>query len=202
MVYKNRLAEADRAIGELSEKLADAEANQADARLATPKGIALAQTIFDQLGSSVGIADGVEGTRTTAGLNAFRDRVRLLLASTLDHETLAALKGAVAFAPESTELGEPAHEPVSSFTDCQACPEMVALPGGTFPMGSPDTELDRRTSGGPQTEVTIAALTEVTFDQWQAADLGILNRCAVERRSGERQGDSGKWFVSISLDSR
>ena len=46
-------------------------------------------------------------------------------------------------------------------------PDMVALPGGTFTMGSPDTEQERGNAEGPQHRVTVPAFalgrTEVSF---------------------------------------
>ena len=52
------------------------------------------------------------------------------------------------------------------------CPEMVVLPAGTFTMGSPADEPERR-DNEPQTKITIArafamAKTPVTWDQWEA----------------------------------
>ncbi len=73
----------------------------------------------------------------------------------------------------------PAFTPASSarvgqqFRDCaDNCPEMVALPGGTFFMGSPESEDRRRSEERPQREVRIKPFAigkyEVTFDQWDA----------------------------------
>ncbi len=63
-------------------------------------------------------------------------------------------------------------EPLQTFQDCAACPEMVVIPAGTFLMGSPETEEGHDADEGPQHEVTVErfalAKTEVTFDQWQA----------------------------------
>nr|WP_245579384.1 SUMF1/EgtB/PvdO family nonheme iron enzyme [Chitinilyticum aquatile] len=51
-------------------------------------------------------------------------------------------------------------------------PKMVAIPAGSFMMGSPDSEPERRTNEGPQRRVTIQAFqmgqTEVTQGLWQA----------------------------------
>ena len=44
---------------------------------------------------------------------------------------------------------------IYSFKDCGECPEMMALPSGSFLMGSPDTEEGRNDDEGPQHEVTI-----------------------------------------------
>ena len=50
------------------------------------------------------------------------------------------------------------------FRDCPACPEMVALPGGTFAMGSPPTEPALgRSLESPQHQVTIAPLAVGKF---------------------------------------
>jgi formylglycine-generating enzyme required for sulfatase activity len=62
----------------------------------------------------------------------------------------------------------------SEFSDCTAaCPVMVMVPAGTFSMGSPGDEADRRSDEGPQHHVAIAeplavSKYEVTFDQWDA----------------------------------
>jgi formylglycine-generating enzyme required for sulfatase activity len=66
-----------------------------------------------------------------------------------------------------------------SFRDCPDCPEMVAVPAGSFMMGSPESEEARRGDEGPQHRVTIAkpfaaGKFAVTFDEWDAcvADTG------------------------------
>ena len=61
---------------------------------------------------------------------------------------------------------------LSTFTECADCPEMVVLPAGTFVMGSPEDEADRRPQEGPQREVRVQrfalARTELTFEAWDA----------------------------------
>jgi formylglycine-generating enzyme required for sulfatase activity len=57
------------------------------------------------------------------------------------------------------------------FQDCTSCPEMVVVPAGTFLMGSPNTEINRRGDEGPQHKVVIrkpfaVSRFEITFDQW------------------------------------
>ena len=65
-----------------------------------------------------------------------------------------------------------AQTPRYSFTECPDCPEMVGIPGGSFMMGSPDTEAGRYSNEGPQRKVTIRPFAigkdEVTFNQWDA----------------------------------
>ncbi len=59
------------------------------------------------------------------------------------------------------------------FRDCDDCPEMVVVPAGSFMMGSPADEDDRRDTEGPQHTVTIpqnfaVGRFEVTFFEWDA----------------------------------
>src|SRR5262245_11120683 len=62
--------------------------------------------------------------------------------------------------------------PQAPFNDCPDCPRMVSIPGGTFTMGSPQTERERRKFEGPQEGVTVAPFaigeTEVTRAQYAA----------------------------------
>lgn len=66
----------------------------------------------------------------------------------------------------------PALQSFDTFKDCETCPEMVVLPGGTFTMGSPANEPRRFDNEGPQREVTIERVAvgkyEVTFGQFEA----------------------------------
>ena len=56
--------------------------------------------------------------------------------------------------------------------ECDVCPELVAIPAGTFLMGSPDAEEGRDDGEGPQRRVTLQAFAigayEITFDEWDA----------------------------------
>jgi formylglycine-generating enzyme required for sulfatase activity len=81
--------------------------------------------------------------------------------------------------PELTALSPEAEKanastPGSEFRECaRGCPVMVVIAAGRFIMGSPDHELDRRASEGPQHEVTIrepfaVSKFEVTFEEWDA----------------------------------
>ena len=74
------------------------------------------------------------------------------------------------------------HEPTGPsvgevFKDCDACPEMVVVPAGSFMMGSPSGEKDRGNDEGPQHRVTIPASFavgrfEITFTEWDACVAG------------------------------
>ncbi|MCI4666130.1 MAG: SUMF1/EgtB/PvdO family nonheme iron enzyme [Neomegalonema sp.] len=58
-----------------------------------------------------------------------------------------------------------------TFRDCADCPEMVAIPAGSFLMGSPKTELKRDEDEGPQRRVAMKAFAigkyEVTVGQYR-----------------------------------
>ena len=58
----------------------------------------------------------------------------------------------------------------AEFRDCDACPLMVPLEGGSFVMGSPEDEVGRDPDEGPQREVSIKPFAigkfEVTFAEW------------------------------------
>ncbi len=65
------------------------------------------------------------------------------------------------------------YRPGENFKDCDACPEMVAVPPGTFLMGSPPDEKGRGDREGPPRRVAIAGAMavgkyEVTFAEWDA----------------------------------
>ncbi len=69
---------------------------------------------------------------------------------------------------EETALPKPA----DSFRECDACPLMLNVQGGTFMMGAPDEELGRKAWEGPQRKVAMApfaiGVSEVTFEEWDA----------------------------------
>ncbi len=66
-----------------------------------------------------------------------------------------------------------AREKKRRFQDCPVCPELVAVPAGSFSMGSPESEEWRSANEGPQHRVTIpkafaVGAYEVTFEEWDA----------------------------------
>ena len=72
-------------------------------------------------------------------------------------------------------LGIP--QPGDVFRDCDACPEMVIVPAGTYLMGSPASEEGRGNNEGPVHRVTMAqpfavGKYEVTFAEWDACVAG------------------------------
>lgn len=77
-------------------------------------------------------------------------------------------------AVEPPPAGEPAaeEEQAGPFRDCESCPLMIPLPGGTFTMGSPSSEPGHNAYEGPQREVAVKPFAigvyEVTNAEWRA----------------------------------
>lgn len=93
--------------------------------------------------------------------------------------------------------------PGPTFRDCDECPVMVVLPTGSYMMGSPTSEGDRREAEGPQHRVTIGyplavGVYEVTFDEWDAcaADGG----CHEYRPDDEGWGRGSRPVINVSRD--
>jgi formylglycine-generating enzyme required for sulfatase activity len=63
-------------------------------------------------------------------------------------------------------------EPANTFRECDSCPLMLNVQGGTFLMGAPDDELGRKSWEGPQRKVAMApfaiGVAEVTYGEWDA----------------------------------
>jgi formylglycine-generating enzyme required for sulfatase activity len=76
---------------------------------------------------------------------------------------------------------EQALRPKDSFKECDACPEMVVVPKGSFIMGTPITEVDRFKGEDPLHRVTLArpfavGRFTVSFDEWDACRRRRLRR--------------------------
>jgi formylglycine-generating enzyme required for sulfatase activity len=68
---------------------------------------------------------------------------------------------------------ERALEPKDTFQECSGCPVMMVVSAGSFVMGSPASEPDRKDYEGPQHAVTIARQFAVgqfalTYEEWNA----------------------------------
>lgn len=103
----------------------------------------------------------------------------VLTASTTGTEPGRSTGAAAAPVPEVAEPGVTTPSPTplgETFTDCDGCPPMTAVPAGTFVMGSPATEPKRDDDEGPQKEITISAFAasihEITFGNIRACKSG------------------------------
>ena len=93
--------------------------------------------------------------------------------------------------------------PGTVFRDCPHCPEMVAVPAGSFLMGSPPSGDWRFESEEPQRVVTVRAdfaigIYEVTFEEWDAcvSDGG----CRGHRPSNEGWGRGRRPVTNVSWE--
>jgi formylglycine-generating enzyme required for sulfatase activity len=66
------------------------------------------------------------------------------------------------------------------FQECPECPKMVAIPAGTFTMGSPATEHGRFDSEGPQHVVSIRAFALGKYDVTNAEFMAFLQDSGYE----------------------
>lgn len=92
------------------------------------------------------------------------------------------------------------HAPGATFSDCPTCPQMVALPAGSFMMGSDASEQGREASEGPRHPVKISrsfaiGATEVTFDQYDACVK--VHACTPAQDQGWGRGNRPVIHVSI-----
>mgnify|MGYP001225663301 CR=1 FL=1 len=99
---------------------------------------------------------------------------------------------------------ESAVKPGTVFKDCSECPEMVAIPAGSFEMGSPASEEGRFDDEGPVHGVRIGQAfalgkTEVTVADFRAFVRSTAYRSDAEKNAGEKPGcyawdtSDGKW---------
>jgi formylglycine-generating enzyme required for sulfatase activity/class 3 adenylate cyclase len=85
--------------------------------------------------------------------------------------TSAAATPAPAAAAPETRI-----QPGQTLRDCEACPELIVIPEGSFTMGSPESEPDRFATEGPQHAVSVPMFAmgkyEITFAEWDACLAG------------------------------
>ena len=91
--------------------------------------------------------------------------------------------------------------PGTTFRDCDVCPEMVVVPGGTFIMGSPPDEPFRDDVEGPRHEVMVAAFAMGRFEVTRGEFTSFVEEtghagggsCFVRIGSGGRLDTSKSW---------
>jgi formylglycine-generating enzyme required for sulfatase activity len=97
----------------------------------------------------------------------------------------------------------PAAAPVKAssgktFRDCESCPLMVSLPGGTFKMGSPSSEPGRNAYEGPQRDVTVKPFAigvyEITSAEWAA--------CVAEGACSKKRADETGKLPALGVSWR
>ena len=89
------------------------------------------------------------------------------------------------------------------FRDCEACPEMVVVPSGSFMMGSPESDENWVPWEGPQHRVTIdypfaVGVYEVTFEEWDACV--VAGGCDGYEPDDEGWGRGRRPVIKVSWD--
>ena len=110
-------------------------------------------------GFDPGDADGLFGGKTRGAIGGWQSSRGEEATEHLDVESAKLLmsSGRKRQAQEQEAArGRRAMEPGRRFRDCDACPELVVVPLGSFMMGSPAGEESRNDREGPQHRVTIA----------------------------------------------
>jgi formylglycine-generating enzyme required for sulfatase activity len=117
----------------------------------------------------------VKDTTSISALQSYISRFKETFYAELARQRIEDLKEeqAAAAAPPKTPAPSKSAEPKDTFRDCPECPEMVVVPAGSFMMGSPESEAERRIDEGPQRKATIerpfaVGKYEVTFAEWDA----------------------------------
>ncbi|NJR39006.1 MAG: formylglycine-generating enzyme family protein [Leptolyngbyaceae cyanobacterium CSU_1_4] len=77
--------------------------------------------------------------------------------------------------------------------------DMVAIPGGTFQMGSPDSEAERRDSESPQHSVTIAPFYMGKFAVTQAQYQAIMGNNPSHFKGENRPVEQVSWHDAIAF---
>ena len=91
----------------------------------------------------------------------------------------------------------------SVFRDCPHCPEMAAVPSGSFMMGAPPSEEGRWSVEDPRHRVAIGApfavgVCPVTFDEWDAC--ASAGGCGGYRPDDEGWGRGRRPVINVSWD--
>ena len=145
-----------------------------------------------RLGDFSGSLDGDWNAASETALKRFEKREGLSVRGAPSAAILTTLKKAAKpqrFADRLKAAGE------EGLKECDACPAMVAIPGGRFQMGSPEGEHLRDSNEGPQRRVTIQPFAlgkyEVTFAEWDSCAADGFCHAVPTKASGGKDNDRG-----------
>ena len=126
-----------------------------------------------ELGLYDGPADGVLNFATQKAIGQFQGEEGLPITGQPDEQTRLRLLQILVSAKLEPDATQPEDEPKTkpatfeSFKDCDTCPEMIVIEGGTMTLGSDDSDHPEE---GPTHEAALApfamARTEITHEQW------------------------------------
>jgi len=98
-----------------------------------------------------------------------------------------------------TVSAEEQRAPLSTFEDCDVCPELVVIPAGDFMMGSPSDEKGHYKDESPQHMASVAEFAigkyEVTFTQYDAFVEGTGHK----KPADEGWGRGERPVINVSL---
>lgn len=102
-----------------------------------------------------------------------------------------------------TAAEEVSLKPKDGFKECDACPEMVVVPAGSFMMGSPKSEEGRDTDEGPQRHVAFTfdfavGKFALTFAEWDACV--TMGGCKQYRPSDQDWGRGNQPVINVSWE--
>lgn len=188
----------------------------------------LIQSALSASGFDPGPADGVFGRRTRAAISQWQaargaeptgylgaEAARSLAAlGTKDKREAEAEREArerdrqaeaeaAARAQAQADRQRRARQPGARLRDCEACPDLVVVPSGSFMMGSPASEWGRFNNESPQRRVTIAepfavGVYEVTFREWDACV--SAGGCNGYHPDGAGWGRDDRPVINVSWD--
>lgn len=98
-------------------------------------------------------------------------------------------------------LSAAAHATPNEIRDCPTCPVLVTVPGGSFAMGSPESEAGREPQEGPVHKVTIRSFAlgkyDVTRAEWERfvadTDRAVEGGCSWATDSGPKPDPAASW---------
>ena len=104
---------------------------------------------------------------------------------------------------EAEKVEAELRRPVRRFRDCDACPQMVVIPAGSFLMGSPASEEGRYDGEGPVHWVVVGEPLavggyEVTFEEWDAC--AAAGGCEGYRPDDEGWGRGKRPVIHVSWE--
>ena len=155
------------------------------------------------IGDENGYGTGAGGTEAEAERSALAECRKVNANCRVDASECSKADGGnfAGVRPAPADTAAPAAGAV--FRDCPDCPEMVAVPAGSFMMGSPPSEEDRDGNEGPVHRVAFAAsfavgVYEVTFAEWDACV--SAGGCGGYRPDDAGWGRGSRPVVNVSWD--